>query len=158
MREASGKATRFPCCSTASWASYALPWLWPPRASSRRRLGLCAVWGASWPAASHSDAQRLVFQLPASGVVTKLFSDNVKTIAIGTELCLHRLHILSEPLYLWGSPLQRPRPGTFICLLGRHVLPQQFHRKDLANFMKAGRCATAAVTQLSLPSHYPIRM
>ena len=83
----------------------------------------------------------------------------MKTIAIGTKLRLVlRLHILSEPLYLLGSPLQHPGPGAFIRLLGRHALPHQFHRQDTAKFMKAGRRATAAVTQLYLPSHDPISM
>ena len=68
-----------------------------------RRLGW--VDDTSWLAASHSDAQRLVSKLPALEAATNLFSDNVKMVAIGTELRLGRLHILSEPLYLLGSPL-----------------------------------------------------
>ena len=86
-----------------------------------RRLGW--IDDTSWLTASHADAQRLVSQLPTSGAATNLFSDNMKTIAIGTELRLRRLHILNEPLYLLGSPLQRPGLGNFIRLLGRHALP-----------------------------------
>ena len=82
----------------------------------------------------------------------------MKTIAIGTELSLGRLHILNEPLYLLGSPLQHPGLGDFIRLLGRHALPHRFQRQDLAKFMKAGHRAMAAVTQLSFPSHFPISM
>ena len=160
MRRALGRATPFLRRSSASWASYV-----PPRAST----GLLTTsagplrWSGwiddtSWLAASHADAQRLVSQLPTSGAATNLFSDNVKTIAIGTELRLGRLHILNEPLYLLGSPLRRPGPGDFIRLLGRHALPHRFHCQALAKFMKAGRRTTAAVTELSLPSHYPISM
>ena len=54
--------------------------------------------------------------------------------------------------------LQRSGPGAFIYLLGRHALPHQLHQQALAKFMKAGRWATTAVTQLSLPSHSPIGM
>ena len=108
--------------------------------------------------ASHSATQRLVSHLPASRVATDLSCDNVKTVAIGTELRLGRLHIVSEPLYPLGSLLQRIGAGDFICFLGRHALPHQFHRQVLAKFMKAGRRATAAVAPLSLASHYPISM
>ena len=72
------------------------------------------------------------------GKATSLFSDNVKTVAIGSKLQLGRLNLLSEPLFLGGSPLQRPKYGAFIRLLGRHALPHHFHRQDLAKFMKAG--------------------
>ena len=65
-----------------------------------RRLGW--IDDTSWLAESHSDAQRLVSQLPASGAATNLFSNNLKTIAIGTELHLGHLHILNEPLFLLG--------------------------------------------------------
>ena len=82
----------------------------------------------------------------------------MKTIAVGTNLRLGCLHILNGPLFLLGSLLQHPRPGTFIRLLGQHGLPHQFHRQDVAKFMKAGLQAMAAVTQLSLPSHYPISL
>ena len=84
-----------------------------------RRLGW--IVDTSWLTESHSDAQRLVSYLPASGAATNLFSDNVKTIAVGTELRLGRLHILSAPLFLLGSPLQRPGPGAFIRLANSTV-------------------------------------
>ena len=121
-----------------------------------RRLGW--VDDTSWLGASHADAQHVVSTLPASRAATNILSDNVKTIAIGIELRLGRLHILSEPLYLLGSPLQRPGQSDFIHLLGRHPLSHRFHRQELAKIMKVGRRATAAMTQLSLPSHYPISM
>ena len=46
-----------------------------------RRLGW--IDDTSWLAESHSDAQHLVSQLPASGVATNLFFDNLKMIAVG---------------------------------------------------------------------------
>ena len=76
-----------------------------------RRLGW--IDDTSLLAASHADAQRLVSRLPTSEAATDLFSDNVKTIAIGTELCLGRLHILNAPLYLLGVSAPAPGAGRF---------------------------------------------
>ena len=47
MRGALGRATRFPRCSAACWASYVLPQLWPPQASLGHRPQPCAGWGGS---------------------------------------------------------------------------------------------------------------
>ena len=86
-------------------------------AGSLRRLGW--IDDTSWLASTHADAQNLLAQLPAAGAATNLFSDNLKTLAVGTELRLNRVIFLEEPLYMLGSPLRRPTATDYIRLLGR---------------------------------------
>ena len=60
--------------------------------------------------------------LPVAGLATKLFSDGVKTVSIGTKLQLGRLQLLEEPLFIFGFLLQRLIPGALIGLLGHHAV------------------------------------
>ena len=113
---------------------------------------------SSWIGTSHADIQRVASRLPIAGTSTNLFSDATKTVGFGTTLQGKRVVFGRQPIQFSGMPLRIPEDMEYIRLLGRHALPNVFHRQDLRKLMASCRRAVAPVSMSTLPAHYPIHM
>ena len=62
----------------------------------------------------------------------------------------------SAPLCLYGAPVQTYKSGDYIRVLGRHLVPNIFHKEELRRLMISGRRAAAGVRVAGLPANYPL--
>ena len=113
-----------------------------------RNLG--SIDDSSWIGTSHNDIQHVASCLPIAGNLTNLFSDATKTFGFGTTLQGKQVTFGRQPIQFFGMPLRIPEDEEYIRLLGRHALPNVFHRQDLQKLMVSCRRATAPVSMSTL--------
>ena len=109
-------------------------------------------------ALSSADCQKILTLMERAGQATNLFSDSGKLRAFGVNDNGGVSQFHSAPLRMYGAPVQTHNSGNYIRVLGRHLVPNIFHKEELRRLMISGRRAAAAVRVGSLPANYPILM
>ena len=113
---------------------------------------------STWLALSSADCQKILTLMERAGQATNLFSDSGKLRAFGVSDNVGVSQFHSAPLRMYGAPVQTHNSGDYIRVLGRHLVPNIFHKEELRRLMISGRRAAAAVRVGSLPANYPILM
>ena len=121
-----------------------------------RNLG--CIDDSSWIGTSHKDIQHVASRLHIAGNFTNLFSDATKTVGFSITLQGKRVVFGRQPIQFSSMPLRIPEDAEYIRLLGRHALPNVFHRQDLRTLMASCRRAVAPVSMSTLSAHYLIHI
>ena len=96
--------------------------------------------------------------MEGAGQPTNLGSDSGKLRAFGVSDNGGVSEFPSAPLCLYGALVNTYKSGEYITVLGRHLVPNIFHKEELRRLMISGRRAAAAIRVGGLPANYPLLM
>ena len=104
------------------------------------------------------DMQQLLDRQMIVGFYTHLHTSVIKLTSIVTSMIGGKGQYRTQDFRARGSTLQLLNGNDYGRILGRHILPDTFHRQDCRKLLSACRRASVALRYERLQASYPLLM